>query len=138
MKIKLFKVFVGIAGVYHVLLGLSALLLPMESFANVSGLILGLRPEVDPSFQMAAKFAASYVIAFGIVLLILFKDPIKYRILVIPVLALFGVRLINKLVFFGTISETFDVPFARSLFAVACIAVFFFGILLTLPKKERT
>lgn len=137
MKMTLFKVFVGVAGLYHVLLGLSGLLMPIEMFADVSGLILGLRPQVDPQFHMAAKFAATYVLAFGVLLLVLFKDPVKYRLLAVPVLTLFGVRLINKLVFFGSISQAFDVPFARNLFAVAIVAVFFFGILLTLPKAEQ-
>jgi hypothetical protein len=138
MKTTLFKAFTGIAGLYHILLGLCGLLLPIETFASVSELILGLRPEVDPQFQLAAKFASTYILAFGILLLVLFKDPIRYRILAIPVLTLFGVRLINKLVFFGTIGEYFDVPVARNAFAVACVALFFFGILLTLPKAERS
>lgn len=137
MKMTLFKVFVGIAGLYHVFLGLCGLLMPIEMFADISGLILGLRPEIGPQFQMATKFASTYVLVFGVLLLVLFKDPIKYRLLAMPVLTLFGVRLINKLVFFGSIGQAFDVSFARNLFAVAIVAVFFFGILLTLPKAER-
>lgn len=137
MKMTLFKAFAGVAGLYHILLGLCGLLMPLEMFANVSQLVLGLRPEVDPQFQMAAKFASTYVLVFGVMLLILFKDPLKYRVLAVPVLTLFGVRLLNKLVFFGAIGESFEVPFGRNVFAVVCVAVFFFGILLTLPKAER-
>ncbi len=137
MKLMLFKTLTGIAGLYHIVLGFSALLLPIETFANISKLILGLQPEVDLQFQLATKFASAYVLTFGVLLLILFKEPIKYRVLAIPVLLLFGIRLINKLVYFGTVGQSFDVSAPRNIVAVAFVAIFFFGILLTLPKRDR-
>jgi len=138
VKITLFKCLTGIAAVYHLALGLAGLLLPIDAFTGISELILGLRPEVDPQFELTAKFAAAYVLAFGVMLSLLCLNPRKYRLLAIPTLTLFGVRLINKLMFFGTIGESFDVPVARSVFAVASIAVLFFGILLTMPKGRTS
>ena len=138
MKTTLFKVFTGVAGAYHVLLGISGLLLPQDMFAKVAAIILGVQAEMDLSLQMAAKFASVYVLVFGIVLLILMQNPQRYRILAIPVLTLFGVRLINKVVFFGSITESFNISTGSGIFAVSSLAVLFFGILLTLPKKAES
>lgn len=138
MRTTIFKTLVGIAGVYHLVLGFSGLFLPMDMFMEVSERVLGVRPEANDQFHLTVKFASTYLLAFGAMLLILFKDPLKYRILLIPVLLLFGVRLINKLILFGAVGSSFEVPAARNLLAVAMVAVFFFGILFyrPLPGKE--
>ncbi len=138
MKLQIFKLLTGIAALYHIVLGLTGLLLPIDTFAGVSELILGLRPEVDTQFQLTAKFASAYVLAFGVMTGCFCLYPLRLRLLAIPVLTLFGIRLINKLVFFGTIGSSFDVPFARNFFATASVAFLFFGILLTLPKAKDT
>jgi len=132
----LFKTFTGIVGIYHVLLGLSGLLLPHELFAKVAALILGVRSEMDTTFQLVAKFASVYVLVFGITTLILMMNPLKYRVLALPVLVLFGVRLVNKTVFYNSIAEAFNVSPGQNIFALGCLVVFFFGILFTLPKKD--
>lgn len=136
MKTTLFKIFTGIAGTYHILLGLSGLFLSHDLFEKVVSLILGINSEMDTTLQFAAKFASVYVLAFGITLLILMKNPVKYRMLALPVLTLFGLRLINKLIYFEGLSDTFNISFAQNIFAVVSIAILFFGILFTLPKKE--
>lgn len=137
MKMMLFKVLTAVAGFYHILIGISGLILPQELFMKIASLVLGIHSEMEISLQMAAKFASVYVLVFGIMLLIWMKHPQKYRILAIPVLTLFGLRLINKIVFFESIAESFNTPVAQNYFAVGSIALFFFGILLTLPKKEE-
>jgi hypothetical protein len=134
----LFKTFTGIVGIYHVLLGLSGLLLPHELFAKVAALILGVRSDMNTTFQLVAKFASVYVLVFGITALILMINPRKYRVLALPVLVLFGVRLINKTVFYDRIAEVFNVSTAQNIFALGCLVVFFFGILLTLPTKQES
>lgn len=137
MKANIFKLFTGIAGIYHLFLGLSGLLLPTELFVNVSGFVLGIRPEVNEKFQLITKFTSAYVLVFGILLFILAVNPIKYRVLAIPALCLFGVRLINKLVFFGVIGELLGVSTGRNIFATICVFFFFIVILLCLPKAEE-
>ncbi len=138
MKENLFKLSVGVAGVYHLLIGAVGILFPAELLVKVSGFILGVSPEVNEQFPLIAKFASVYVLAFGILLIILFLNPVKYRILAIPVLTLFGIRLINKILFFGTIGASFGIPFGRNLFGTLCVFFFFTTILLTLPKKSAS
>ncbi|MGB0743086.1 MAG: hypothetical protein ACPGSB_01045 [Opitutales bacterium] len=133
----LFKLFTGVAGVYHVMLGLSGLVLPHELFARVAAIVLGIQSEMDTTFRLVAKFASVYVLVFGICILIFMMNPQKYRVIAIPVLALFGIRLINKIVYFGSITESFSISTGQGIFAISSLAVLFFGILFTLPKKEE-
>ncbi|MEM6885847.1 MAG: hypothetical protein AAF571_12530, partial [Verrucomicrobiota bacterium] len=127
----------AIVGIYHSLLGLAGLLLPTQMLSQVSKWILGVSPEVTPQFHMIAKFSAAYLLVFGLMALILCKDPVKYRVLAIPVLILFGIRLLNKLIFFTAIGSSFGISAGRNVFAVICVALLFGAILLTLPKKQE-
>ena len=136
MKDKLFKIFTGIAGVYHIILGVAGLILPADMFVKVSSLILGFSPNVDNQFQFIVKFSSAYILVFGIMLLLLAANPIKNRALVIPALVLFGIRLINKIVFFSSIASSFEIANSRNIFSIVAILFFFLGILLTMPKKE--
>lgn len=138
MRTQLFKLFAGIAGVYHILLGLAGLLLPMETLGGVIGFMLGVQVVPDPQLFFTAKFSAAYILAFGVMLILLTANPVKNRALVIPVLILFGVRLVNKVLFFGPIAEALEVSTGRNLFGIAVILIFFLGILLTLPQREST
>jgi hypothetical protein len=42
MRMMLFKGFTGVAGFYHVLLGISGLILPQDLFEKVASLVLGI------------------------------------------------------------------------------------------------
>lgn len=138
MKITLFKIFTGIAGLYHLVLGLAGLVLPAHAFSKISSIILGMTPKIDAQLQLVIKFSATYVLVFGVMLTLLAINPVKNRILTIPALTLFGIRLINKIVFFSAIGAAFEIPFARNLFAVASLFFFFTAILLTIPPKSST
>ncbi|NJK92630.1 MAG: hypothetical protein HC904_12860 [Blastochloris sp.] len=137
MKNTLFKLAAGIVGIYHTLLGLAGLLLPIEMFLRLSSLVLGVSPEAGPQFEMIAKFTSAYLLAFGVVALLLCWKPERNKVLVVPVLILLGTRLINKIVFFGFIGETFAVSTPRGLFAVASLAILFLVIALTIPKEQQ-
>lgn len=118
---------------YHLLLGLALLVLPTEALGGVSRLFLGMKLEVAGQMAMVGKFAASYLLAFGVMMGLLCLRPVKLRALVVPALVLFGIRLANKLVFMGQIEEMFGVSRGRSIFAVVCIALLFGFIALTRP-----
>ena len=136
MSALLFRIITGIAAVYHLLLGLAGLLLPIETFARFSSVFLGVSPSIDAQFHLITKFSAAYILAFGIMLLLLALNPVKNRVLVIPVLALFGVRLLNKIVFFDTIGSSFDVEPVRNIISVVTVLFFFTAILLTRPREK--
>ena len=125
MKTILFRLTAGIAGVYHLLLGAAFLVLPAEKLSGTAKGFLGVGIEFDAKLAMVGKFASAYILAFGVMLMLLCWKPVKLRALVIPVLLLFGVRLVNKLVFLTSIEGTFGVDRGRSLFAIASLALIF-------------
>ena len=63
--------------------------------------------------------------------------PEALRVLVLPVLALFGIRLANKLVFMTTIEETFGISRGRSLFAIASLALIFVVMAWSRPTGDE-
>ena len=125
MKTRLFRVTTALAAVYHFLLGMALLVLPAGAVGQVTRMFLGIELEFDAQLSLIGKFASSYILAFGIMLGLLCWSPVRLRALVVPALVLFGLRLVNKLVFLTTIEEAFGVARGRSLFALCSLAVIF-------------
>lgn len=136
MKNNIFKIVTGIAGAYHVLLAAIALLLPIEITSKAFTLALGVNIATTPQLEFIGKFTGVYMLAFGLMLLILAFNPIKYRSFAYPALALFGIRFLNRIIFFNALTSTLGMTASRNLIGSALIFVFFISILLTLPKKQ--
>lgn len=125
MKGFIFRITTAIAAIYHLVLGGALLAMPADAMSGITRVFLGTELEVDRVLSMVGKFASAYILAFGIMLALLCLKPARLRVLVIPALVLFGIRLANKLVFLTTIEETFGVTRGRSVFALVCLAVIF-------------
>lgn len=132
---RVFVVLASIVGIYHVILGVAALVLPVGMMSSMVELFLGFSPSITDQFVLVSKFTGVYVLAFGVVVLLIARDPERYSLFITPVLLLFAIRLIDKLVFFNEIGAELDVPPVRNVLAVVFVAVFFFGLLLTAPPK---
>ena len=135
MKERAFQAFASVVGVYHVILGVSALILSEGTMTSMVQLFLGFNPSVTDEFVLVSRFTGVYVLAFGFFVLLIAREPVRYALFITPVLALFGIRLVNKVILFDEIGAQLDVPTARNVLAVALVAVFFFGLLLTAPPK---
>lgn len=136
MRNNIFRGVTGIAGAYHVLLGAIGLLLPIEAMVKAVTIFMGVTLQIDPQLTFVSKFVSVYMLAFGIFLLILAANPIKYRALAFPTLALFGIRFLNRLVFFGLISSTLGMTASRNIIGTIIIFLFFIVMFLTMPKKQ--
>lgn len=136
MKKRLFRITTGIAAVYHLFLGIAMLVLPAGAMGGITRVFLGTEVEVDPSLSMIGKFAAAYILAFGVMLGLLWLKPERLRALVIPALVLFGIRLANKLVFMAEIEAIFGVTRGRSIFALVVLAVIFGIMAWTRPMGD--
>lgn len=137
MKGILFRIVTGIAAIYHLVLGGALLVMPAGAMSGIGRVFLGTELEVDPELSMIGKFASAYILAFGIMLALLCLKPASLRVLVIPALFLFGIRLANKLVFLTTIEETFGISRGRSLFAIASLGLIFVVMAWTRPMGEN-
>lgn len=137
MKPTWFRLTTGIAAVYHLVLGAALLVLPASALGGITRVFLGTELEIDARMEMVGKFSAAYLLAFGVMLALLCLKPRPLRVLVLPALALFGIRLANKLVFVTTIEETFGVSRGRSLFAIASLALIFVVMAWSRPTGDE-
>ena len=138
MKEILFRVTAGVAAVYHLALGGVLLVLPADALHGMAKLFLGIAIEFDAKMVLAGKFASGYILAFGIVLALLCWKPVQLRVLVVPVLVLFGIRLANKLVLMTTIEGALGVGRGRSLFALASLLLIFGLLAWARPMGEKS
>ena len=137
MKFTWFRLTTGIAAVYHLVLGAALLVLPASALGGITRVFLGFELEIDARLEMVGRFSAAYLLAFGVMLALLCLKPRPLRVLVLPVLALFGIRLANKLVFMTTIEETFGISRGRSLFAIASLALIFVVMAWSRPTGDE-
>ena len=135
MKEKLFRLVTGIAGVYHVLLAVAGFLLPEDAVENVIQMVFGVTLAIDPVLGLIVKFTSVYMLAFGVMLLLLATNPAKYRAFALPALILFGLRFLNRLIFFGTMTSA-GMTASRNIVGTGLILFFFVAILVLLPKKD--
>ena len=128
MKNNIFKLVTGIAGAYHVLLAAIALLFPIEVTSKAFTLALGVNITATPQLEFIGKFVGVYMLAFGLMLLILSYNPVKYRSFAYPALALFGIRFLNRIFFFSALTSTLGMTASRNLIGSVLIFLFFIGI----------
>lgn len=136
MKPTLFRAVTAVAGVYHVVLALIALLLPAETTVAAFAFALGVEVTVTPELALIAKFIGVYMLAFGGMLLVLASDPRRHRRLAWVALLLFGVRFLNRILYFDLLNATFGMTAARNTIGTALLLFFFVGILWTMPRRS--
>jgi hypothetical protein len=105
MKTSHFRFLMVIAGVYHVFLAVVGLFLPAEVVVKILKISLGVVLNQDHQFDLVVRFSSAYLLAFGSMLLLLARDPIKHRVLAIPALILFGARIINRVILFNALLD---------------------------------
>ena len=135
MKTKIFKIATGIAGGYHVLIAAAGLLLPSHLVAKVVEMAFGITFEMNAQLSILAKFASVYMLAFGVALIILSINPIKYRAFTLPALILFAIRFITRVIFFSALT-TAGMPAARNISGAVIILGLFLALLITMPKSD--
>jgi hypothetical protein len=138
VKQKLFRLTTGIAALYHLVLGAALLVLPEGAMGRTAALFLGMELEFDPRLLLIGRFVAAYILAFGVMLALLCWRPVKLRALLAPALVLFGIRLMNKLLFLTTIEQTFGVTRGRSVFAMISLALIFGVMAWTRPSSGNS
>jgi hypothetical protein len=107
--------------------------LPADAVADVVALAFGIRLELGPQLGVVVAFAAVYMLVFGVMLLILTVDRVRYRAFAIPALLLFGLRLLNRLLLYGALADAGMAP-TRNAVGTALFLAFFVGILALYPR----
>jgi hypothetical protein len=121
-------------GVYHLLMGLFGII-SGEMAARVGQILWGAHVTVDAQFSYLAKFLAAYVIAFGLMMLFIAKDPVRYGALVWVAALLGALRIFERLVFAGELQSAFSIGMNRTILTVIVVAALNLGLIVLRPKE---
>jgi hypothetical protein len=132
---KPFKALAGFMGVYHLLIGILALV-SGEMAARVGAAVYGAHVEVTPAFSYMAKYLAAYVIAFGVMMIFVASDPVKYRKLVLVAVVVAVLRILSRLIFASELQAAFGIGMNRSLMTIAAVAILNLGLIVLMPKQD--
>ena len=130
-SLGIFKALAWFVSIYHFILGLLAILAPASIVLPIVNTIYGVNPNVDAQFLYMVKFIGAYMIMFAVVAAILAYKPVEYRKLVWIPIGLFVIRIIERLFFFGLLSEAFNITFTQDLrvmipIVILAIALYYF------------
>ena len=129
------KIVTGVVGIYNVALGGLALILPIENVVSLVEAMKGYSLEVTSQLPLILKFASAYLLAFGIMMLLLSSNPQKYRLFALPALAVFGTRFVINLLFLDSIAPN-RTSESINVLSLGLLLFFFLSILFTMPKKQ--
>jgi hypothetical protein len=133
-SLGIFRFLAGFVSVYHLILGLIGTFASTETVVWVVTRVYGVVPTIDAQFTYLAKFIAAYMIVFAITTAILAWKPVEYRKLVWVPITLFTIRIIERLVFFGLLTEAFQITMARNLQVIIPIAIIAVALYYFKPK----
>ena len=134
IKERIFKIVTGIVGVYNVALGGLVLILPVEKVVSVVEAMKGYSLEVTSQLPLILKFTSAYLLAFGIMMLLLSRNAQKYRVFALPALVLFGTSFLNNIWLFDEIAPHRSGSITGV--TLTLILFFFLSILFTMPKRR--
>jgi len=130
------RILAGFMGIYHVLMGLFGMV-SGQMAARVGHVLWGAHVTVDAQFSYLAKFLAAYVIAFGLMLLFVAKDPVRYAPLVYVAALLGAIRIVERLVFADELQAAFSIGMTRTIGTVVVVAALNLGLILLKPKTTN-
>lgn len=123
-------------GVYHVLMGLFGMI-SGEMAARVGQLMWGAHVTVDAQFSYLTKFLAAYVIAFGLMLLFVARDPVRYGSLVYVAALLGAIRIAERLIFANELQAAFAIGMSRTIGTIVIVAILNLGLIFLKPKNAE-
>ena len=132
---KPFKTLAAFMGIYHLMIGILGIT-SGEMAARVGAAVYGASVTVTPLFSYMAKYLAAYVIAFGVMMLFLASNPVKYRKLVYVAVILAVIRILSRLIFASELQAAFGIGKNRSLMTIAAVAILNLGLFLLVPKQD--
>ncbi len=119
------KALLWFMAIYHVLVGV-LLIVSGELSIRFASLVLAYAIEPSPALGVAGEVLGCYMIAFGLMLAVVARNPERHRDLLLVAAAFVAVRVVQRVVFADKVIEVFAVPEAR--YWGSCVFVTLLGL----------
>ena len=129
------KVLLIAIAIYHVFLGMFAFLSDAAA-VQIAKIFFGMNIVATPQLSYIAKLLGIYALFFGIFMFIASRNPQQYRAFICGGVALYAVRVINRIIFAGLVTTAFGVSGFAFWMEIVLLA-FFGGLLFWLMPKEK-
>ena len=129
------KLLAGFMGIYHILMGILGIV-SASTAAWGAHVLWHANVVVDPQFSYLAKFLGAYVVAFGVMMLFIAKDPVRYRSLVYVAIVVAVLRIAERLIFAGELKSTFGIGMDRTIITIIVVGALNLGLLLLKPRES--
>jgi len=129
------RLLAGFMGVYHILMGILGIVSGATA-AWGAHVLWHANVVVDPQFSYLAKFLGAYVVAFGVMMLFIAKDPIRYGALVYAAIVVAVLRIAERLIFAGELKSAFGIGMDRTIITVIVVVALNLGLLLLKPRES--
>lgn len=129
------KVLAGFMGIYHILMGVLGIV-SGSAAAWGAHVLWHANVVVDPQFSYLAKFLGAYVVAFGVMMLFIAKDPVRYGSLVYAAIVVAILRIGERLIFAGELKSAFGIGMDRTITTIIIVGALNLGLLLLKPRES--
>ena len=136
LKDKIFRYLAGFISIYHILLGLAGIFGSRDFIEPIISRVYGVTPVFDAQFLYLAKFISAYFIVFGLMMGFVALNPRRYAQLAWVAIALFAIRITQRLVFFGLLKDAFHITFAQNLQILIPITLLLIGLIVFHPGSN--
>jgi hypothetical protein len=92
------RVLLGVAAVYHVIIGLAGLFMKGRA-EELARSLFGINLEATPGLLWILNPFAAYMTAFGVMLAVTATNPLRFRPLVFVAAGLFALRVVQRIIF---------------------------------------
>ena len=134
-RLKGFKFVLTLIGIYHLALGLLPFV-PTDFAARLVSALFGMTIEVTPQLHYVARLMGAYALIFGVVTLIVASQPDRYRAFTPVILALYAVRIVNRILFVVQFMNAFQTTAFRAWLEVFLLAAFAVAVFLLRPREQ--
>jgi hypothetical protein len=133
MKNTLLKIILAAISAYHIIFGLFAFL-SKDLAVQIGRSVFHMNIVLTDQMGYIINLLGIYAFVFGLFAALAAYRPAKYMHVIYIGIALYAMRLINRLVFAGTVRNAFGVP--QSNLWLELILIIFFGVTLYLLRPE--
>lgn len=136
MKTKVFQAVAGLAGVYHALLAAVGTFASTDTIQSIIRSTYGVNLTITDQMYYVVKFTSAYFTAFAVAMLLLAWKPVQYSNLVWVAVGLFGMRLLDRLLFYNGLKETFQFGLTQELFTIGTISTIMILLVVLRPRTN--